>query len=89
MHERAFRGWQFSLRGLFFVTTIVAIAAAIVGLSVGLAVLVVPLMAAGLLRTIRIAARQEAAGGLRTPVAALVYHYVLTVVASDWGVASA
>jgi hypothetical protein len=65
MHERACRSGQFSLRGLLFVTTVVAIAAAIVSVSLQLAVLVVPLMALGLLRTIRIAARQEALGGAK------------------------
>jgi hypothetical protein len=46
MHERACRSWQFSLRGLLFVTTIVAIGAAIVSVSLQLAVLLVPPMAA-------------------------------------------
>ena len=82
MHERACRSWQFSLRGLMFVTTMVAIGAAIVSVSVGLSVLLVPLMAAGLFGTIRIAARQEAAGGAKTRLFATFSKSVVLIVAT-------
>jgi hypothetical protein len=54
--------WQFSLKSLMFVTMVVAICAALVHISLALAVVLIPLIAAGLVRTIRVVTRTEATG---------------------------
>ncbi len=45
--------WQFSVRGLMFITVVVAICAALAGVSPVLAVALLPLMVVGLIRTAR------------------------------------
>ena len=54
--------WQFSLKSLMFVTMVVAICAALVHISVALAIVLIPLIAAGLVRTIRVVTQTEAKG---------------------------
>ncbi len=62
MYARPYGGWQFSLKSLMFVTMVVAVGAALIHISVALAVLLIPLFAAGLLRTIRVVTRAETDG---------------------------
>ncbi len=65
--------WQFQLRGLMFLTFVAALCAAVIRISVELGIVVFPLVAAALYRTIRVAKRDtaarsqdKAAGGLFT-----------------------
>ena len=62
MYARPYGSWQFSLKSLMFVTMVVAVCAALIHISVALAVLLIPLFAAGLLRTIRVVTRAETEG---------------------------
>jgi hypothetical protein len=62
MHAQPYGAWQFSLRSLMFVTMIVAVCAALVNISLVLAVLLIPLIATGLVRTMRVVMRHEAVG---------------------------
>jgi hypothetical protein len=52
--------WQFSLKSLLFMTMIVAVCAALVHISIALAVVFIPLIVAGLFRTIRVVVRFDA-----------------------------
>jgi hypothetical protein len=74
--------WQFSLKSLMFVTTLVAIGAALVGISMVLAVLLVPLIIAGLVRTIRVAAHHEKIGSAKPALFATFCNSVALVVAT-------
>jgi hypothetical protein len=62
MSARRHGVWQFSLKSLMFVTMVVAVCAALVHISIPLAVLFIPLITAGLLRTLRVVTRSEANG---------------------------
>jgi hypothetical protein len=62
VHARKYANWQFSLKSLMFVTMIVAVCAALVNISAALAVLLIPLIVAGLVRTVRVVTRAEADG---------------------------
>jgi hypothetical protein len=51
------QSWTFSLKGLMFVTFVVAVSSALVGISVVLAVVLLPLIAMALVRTARVSRR--------------------------------
>jgi hypothetical protein len=51
--------WQFSLKSLMFVTTLVAVSAALVHIALALAILAIPLIAAALARTILVLGRER------------------------------
>ncbi|MEX2317263.1 MAG: hypothetical protein WD669_08935 [Pirellulales bacterium] len=53
------RRWQFSLRGLMFVTAVVCFWSALVHASLVLAIIVMPLLLAALVRTVRIAGSRQ------------------------------
>jgi hypothetical protein len=53
-HDKLDRsGWQFSLRTLLFLTTIIAFCSMLVGVSASLAIIIVPFFAMALVRTLR------------------------------------
>ena len=54
---RSHRKWTFSLKSLMFLTSIVAVCSALIGVSAVLAVLCLPLIAAALVRTVRASTR--------------------------------
>jgi hypothetical protein len=58
--SRWYPSWQFSLKSLLFVTTVVAICAALVYIALPLAVLAIPFVAAALVRTMFVTSRQDA-----------------------------
>jgi hypothetical protein len=78
-HEGA---WQFSLKSLMFVTTIVAICAALVSISIVLAVVFVPLIVAGLARTIHVVAQQARTGSKKPGLVVTFCNSIALVVAT-------
>jgi hypothetical protein len=53
-HDKLYRsGWQFSLRTLLFLTSIVALCSMLIGVSAILAIVIVPFFAMALVRTLR------------------------------------
>jgi hypothetical protein len=74
--------WQFSLKGLMFVTTIVAICAALFGVSMLLAAILVPLIVAGFMRTIRVATQHETTGCTKPGLFVTFCNSVALVVAT-------
>lgn len=69
--------WQYSLRSLMFVTMVVAVCAAIVRMSPLCALFFVPVLAAGLLRTVRI--QMSMAGPQATPAPRLFVVFCQSV----------
>jgi hypothetical protein len=57
MELRRYPNWQFSLKSLMFVTTLVAICAALVQIALPLAVVIIPLIGAAWIRTVLVVAR--------------------------------
>jgi hypothetical protein len=60
MELHRYPNWQFSLKSLMFVTTLVAVCAALVQIALPLAVAIIPLIGAAWVRTVLVVARPKA-----------------------------
>jgi hypothetical protein len=81
MEMRQCSKWQYSLKSLMFVTTLVAVCAALVQIALPLAVITIPLIAAALVRTMLMTSRRSASDGARPRlIATFCYSVCLLVV---------